>query len=257
VTEEAQLQVKGLVKRHDLVELIEHWVIALSGLLLIVTGLFQLPIAKRYYITEIPGLAWSGDFFISLELHYIASFVFIAASLFHLIFHLMLREWGMVPRKGDVRESVKVLGSFFGRGEEPPFGKYLPEQRLAYAAMVLIAAVLIISGLLKTYKNLVDPQLSFWMVSWATWLHNIFFVLFLLAVIAHIAALAIKPNRPMIRGIFTGTVRLDYARQRHPLWVKEEEARSSASCKRESDSVTEGDSKEEGSSNREINDEPN
>ena len=27
------------------------------------------------------------------------------------------------------------------------------------------------------------------------------------------------PNWPMIRGIFTGTVRLDYARRRHPLWM--------------------------------------
>jgi len=33
------------------------------------------------------------------------------------------------------------------------------------------------------------------------------------------AAIALRPNWPMVRGIFTGRVRLDYARHRHPLWI--------------------------------------
>jgi cytochrome b subunit of formate dehydrogenase len=49
---------KGLVVRHSIIELIEHWTVALSGIILIVTGLFEMPIAKRYYINELPGLAW-------------------------------------------------------------------------------------------------------------------------------------------------------------------------------------------------------
>ena len=48
-----------------------------------------------------------------------------------------------------------------------------------------------------------------------------FFVLFVLAFVAHMAAIAIKPNRPLVRSIFTGHVRLDYARSRHPLWIEE------------------------------------
>jgi hypothetical protein len=35
------------------------------------------------------------------------------------------------------------------------------------------------------------------------------------------AAIALKPNWPMVRGIFTGKVRLDYARHRHSLWLNE------------------------------------
>jgi len=210
-----------LIRRHGVVELIEHWAIAVSGLLLILSGIFQLPIAKRYYITELPGFAWSGDYVTTLKLHYIMSVVFIAVSFFHVIYHGMLREKGMLPRSGDVKASIEVIKSFFGQGEEPPFGKYLPEQRVAYLGMAFIIGVLIISGLIKTYKNLIDPQISLSVVLWATWLHNIFFFLFLFAVIAHIAALIIKPNRPMVRGIFMGCVKLDYAKRRHPLWVDE------------------------------------
>jgi hypothetical protein len=44
--------------------------------------------------------------------------------------------------------------------------------------------------------------------NWSTWLHNIFFILFILAFAGHSGAIILKPNRPMVRGIFTGTVRL-------------------------------------------------
>lgn len=215
------LKDRGLVVRHSRVELIEHWAIALSGLLLVVTGMFELPLANRYYITSVPGLGWSGDFVTTLTLHYAASVVFIAAAVFHLIYHGMLGERGMIPRAGDLKSSIEVIKTFFGKGEEPPFHKYLPEQRLAYAGMAFIIAMLILSGLVKTYKNIYAPDLSQTLVLWATWVHNVFFVLFILAFIAHIGALILKPNRPMIRGIFTGTVALDYARRRHPLWIDE------------------------------------
>ncbi len=213
------LEEKNRVIRHSALELAEHWTIALSGLILLLSGLFELPMAARYGITAIPGLSWSGDFITSLYIHYAASVVFIAAAFFHLFSRGLRGEKGLIPRKGDLRASVAVIGTFFGRGEEPPFEKYLPEQRLAYLGMAVIIAVLILSGLIKTYKNLFAPDLSHHLVLWATWLHNIFFVLFVLAFAAHIGAILLKPNRPMARGIFTGAVRLDYARHRHPLWI--------------------------------------
>jgi cytochrome b subunit of formate dehydrogenase len=215
------LKDKGLVVRHSLIELVEHWAIALSGLLLLVTGIFELPMANRYYITSIPGLTWSGDFIKSLYIHYAASVVFIAAAVFHLLYHGILGERGMIPRSGDLSSSLEVIKSFFGKGEEPPFHKYLPEQRLAYVGMAFVIAMLILSGLVKTYKNIYAPEMSLTLVLWATWIHNVFFVLFILAFVAHIGALVLKPNRPMVRGIFTGTVALDYAQRRHPLWLRE------------------------------------
>lgn len=210
---------KNLVSRHSVVELIEHWAIAISGLVLILTGIFELPIAKRYYVITIPGLRWSADFITSLYLHYGAALVFIAAAVFHVVYHSVRRETDMLPRKGDFSSSITVIKSLFGFGDEPPMHKYLPEQRLAYAGMAFIILMLIISGLVKTYKNIYAPDISHAVVLWATWIHNIFFVLFFLAFLAHMAAIALKPNWPMVRGIFTGKVRLDYARHRHSLWL--------------------------------------
>jgi cytochrome b subunit of formate dehydrogenase len=72
--------------------------------------------------------------------------------------------------------------------------------------------------MVKTYKNLYAPDLAWGIILTATWLHNISFVLFIFAFIAHVGAILLKPNLPMARGIFTGFVRLDYAKHRHPLW---------------------------------------
>lgn len=219
------LKKKGLVIRHSMVELMEHWLVALSGLVLLLTGLFQLPISKRYYITSVPGLTWSGDFFTSLYLHYAASVIFIAAALFHIFYHGFQGEKGLWPQKGDMKASAVVIKSFFGKGEEPPFHKYLPEQRLAYVVMALIIALLIFSGLIKVYKNVYAPDMNYTLVLWATWIHNVSFILFILAFIGHIGAILLKPNRPMARGIFSGKVRLDYAAHRHPLWLEDMEGR--------------------------------
>jgi len=210
---------KNLVSRHSMLELAEHWLIAISGLILFFTGMFELPMSNRYYISSVPGLAWSADFITSLYIHYFAAIIFIAAGLFHLVYHGIRGENGMIPQKGDMAASVTIIKSLFGFGKEPPMSKYLPEQRLAYVGMAFIMAMLIISGLVKTYKNIYAPDMSLTIVLWATWIHNIFFILFFLAFLAHMAAIALRPNWPMVRGIFTGKVRLDYARHRHSLWL--------------------------------------
>ena len=213
------LSEKNLVVRHNALELIEHWAIAISGLVLFLSGMFELPMSKRYYISSVPGLGWSADYMTSLYLHYAAAIVFTAAAMFHVFYHGLRGEKGLLPQKGDFSESITVIKSLFGFGEEPPMHKYLPEQRLAYVGMAFIILMLIVSGLVKTYKNLYAPDMSLTVVLWATWIHNIFFILFFLAFLAHMAAILLRPNWPMVRGIFTGRVRLDYARHRHPLWL--------------------------------------
>ncbi|HNY50607.1 MAG TPA: cytochrome b/b6 domain-containing protein [Smithella sp.] len=214
---------KNLIVRHSALELIEHWAIALSGLVLLLTGIFELPVGKRYYIVNVPGLGWSADFITSLYLHYAAALVFTAAALFHVVYHGLRNEKGLMPQKGDFSESVTVIKSLLGFGKEPPMHKYLPEQRLAYVGMAFIILMLIASGLVKTYKNIYAPAMSHTVLLWATWIHNIFFILFFLAFLAHMAAILLRPNWPMVRGIFTGKVRLDYARHRHSLWLADME----------------------------------
>jgi cytochrome b subunit of formate dehydrogenase len=180
----------------------------------------------------VPGLGWSADFITSLYLHYTAAFILTLAGVFHVFYHGLRGEKGLLPQKGDLAQSITVIKSFIGLGKEPPMHKYLPEQRLAYMGMAFIILMLIVSGLVKTYENIYAPDMSHTVLLTATWIHNIFFVLFFLAFLAHMAAIALRPNWPMVRGIFTGKVRLDYARHRHALWLNKMETKKRSGLKK-------------------------
>jgi cytochrome b subunit of formate dehydrogenase len=206
------------IRRHSIIELLEHWLLAISGALLIFSGFGELPMYKRYMVTEIPGLGWAGDFLIQLKVHYLAAILFVSVMVFHAIFHGWAGHRGLLPLKGDVGASVRTVLAMFGIGEEPSARKYLPEQRLAYVYLGTVGLILVITGVVKVIKNLPGVFLPPGVVTAMTLIHTFATIFFLLGVLAHLAALALKPNRPLLRGIFTGHVDATYARERHPLW---------------------------------------
>jgi formate dehydrogenase gamma subunit len=212
---------KGIVLRHSPIELAEHWLLAISGLLLIFSGFGELPMYKRYMVTEIPGMGWTGDFFINLKIHYLAGIVFVSIMVFHALYHGWLRHQGLIPQKGDVRSSLITLLSMFGFGEEPKSDKYLPEQRLAYAYLGGVGLILVLTGLVKVIKNLPGVYFSPSLITWMTLIHTFATIFFLLGVLAHLAALIFKVNRPLVKSIFTGKVDLEYAQDRHTIWYDE------------------------------------
>ena len=222
------LHEEGVILRHTLVERFEHWVLALSGFILVFSGFGELPMYKRYMVTEIPGLSWAGDYYVNLKIHYLAAIVFVSVMVFHAFYHGWLGHRGLLPRKGDFRDSAKTILSMFGFGEEPKADKYLPEQRLAYAYLAGIGLILVITGIFKVLKNLPEVYFSPWFITAITLIHTFATIFFLLGILAHVAALVFKVNRPMVKPIFTGKMGLEYARNRHPIWYERMGGRSPA-----------------------------
>src|SRR4030065_2794282 len=99
--------------------LTEHWLLVLSGLLLIFSGFGELPMYKRFMCTQTPGLGWTGDFFINLKIHYLSGILFVSVMFFHAIYHGWLGHQGLLPGKEDFRTSLITILSMFGFGEEP------------------------------------------------------------------------------------------------------------------------------------------
>jgi len=212
---------REIVLRHSPVELAEHWILAISGLLLIFSGFGELPMYKRYMVTQIPGLGWAGDFFINLKIHYLAGIVFVSIMVFHALYHGWLGHQGLLPRRGDVKASLITILSMFGFGEEPKSHKYLPEQRLAYAYLGGVGLILVLTGVVKVIKNLPGVYLSPTLITSMTLTHTFATIFFLLGVLAHLAALIFKVNRPLVKSIFTGEVNLGYVQDRHTIWYEE------------------------------------
>src|SRR4030042_1642971 len=200
---------------HRPIELAEHWLLAISGLLVIFSGFGELPMYKRYMVTQIPGLTWAGDFFINLKIHYLAGIVCVSVMIFHALYHGWLGHQGLIPRKGDVKASCKTILCMLGFGEEPQMDKYLPEQRLAYAYLGGVGLILVLTGIVKVIKNIPGVYLAPGLITSMTLIHTFATIFFLLGVLAHLAALIFKVNRPLVTSIFTGEVDSGYVQARH------------------------------------------
>lgn len=206
------------IDRHPPVVRICHWLIAISGLLLVFSGFGFMPLYGRFYVNTLPGLGWVADFAIQMQLHYISSLLFSAAGTFHLFYHWRRRETQAWPRKGDMKESAAIIRAMAKGEEEPPQDKFLAEQRLVYAAFVGVSLVLLLSGLFLAFKNsfglFFDPLLIQLMI----FTHMLTTMIFIGLILGHLAAFLIKANRPLLPSMFSGKVDRTYAEHRHALW---------------------------------------
>ncbi|MCX7771031.1 MAG: cytochrome b/b6 domain-containing protein [Proteobacteria bacterium] len=214
------------VYRHTKLEIAIHWLTAVSGIALIISGLGEMPMYKRYNITKLPFLSFLGSYEINLVIHYLFASLFIFAVFFHIVYHLRRKELSLLPKKGDLKESYLVLKAIIKGEKEPPHEKFLAEQRLAYVAIGSVSLVLIITGLIKTYKNIGPVVLNPDFLMIVTLVHTVFTMFFIILFVLHIGAFIVKDNRELLKSMFTGYVKYEYAKRRHPKWIEQIEKTS-------------------------------
>lgn len=77
--------------------------VVLVGLLAF-TGMMQMPLANRYYLTSVPGLAWTGDFFFVHKFHYVlASLLLFFAAMISVNWFLEWRHRLTITPMGKIR----------------------------------------------------------------------------------------------------------------------------------------------------------
>jgi cytochrome b subunit of formate dehydrogenase len=187
-------------------------------MLLLFSGFGQMPMYQRYNVVKIPGLAWSSNYEITLFLHYISAAIFTAALLFHLVYHARRKEFDIIPRKGDISASMEGLLAMVGLAEEPHHGKFQAKQRVIYAVFTATGIILVVTGLVKSYKNLGAIVLDPIFLQWMAFAHTIAGMFFMVLFLAHLAALLLL-YRPMIPSMFTGEMDREYASKHHPEWL--------------------------------------
>jgi len=205
------------ILRHSLTVRVIHWVIALSTFVLIFSGFGQLPIYQRYMLTDVANFEWTGDYWVTLLIHYIAALVLIIAGFWHITYHAVRKEYGLIPRRGDLSESAKIIVSMITGKPEPPSEKYLAEQRLSYLIMAVMFSLIFISGIVKVIKNMgiyVNDSIIFY----STVFHNVATIFLILSIVGHVAAFLVPLNAKLLPSIFTGKVDIDYIKHRHSIW---------------------------------------
>ncbi len=109
---------------------LQRWIFVLAVVALAVSGVGQMPIFKRYYIADLPGLAWTADFYVTHLIHYVAATVFLTII------------------------AYRVGLAVFARGVAP-----FRVSRLQWVQAAAVAG-LIITGALRVWKNLPDAHVS-------------------------------------------------------------------------------------------------
>jgi cytochrome b subunit of formate dehydrogenase len=237
-----------VVIRHDLGAVVSHWTNAIGFVGGIITGAIVLRWLARP--DEMRGV---------FVIHYVAAGMIVFGILSHVAENLVTGGAGLLPRSfKDVREGLgelveytglfgpagavfrlklpKVIRDTFGEtctsfGIAPPkrLGKFLPaEQVLSYAPWAIIVAVIIVTGLVKSFRYLysVPPTL----VAQASFVHDVFAVVAIVMLVFHLAALALVPrNWPLLLSMFTLRVSRKHVQQWHPIWFKELTAREQPS----------------------------
>ncbi len=206
------------VQRHNPIVRACHWLIAVSGLLLCFSGIGFMPLYGRFYLNDLPALHWVSNFHVQMQLHYITAIIFTAAALFHLVYHKRRGERSLLPQPGDVGESWQIIRALLSGQPEPPHGKFLAEQRLAYLATALVSLMLIVTGWVLSYKNSGPIYLDPLLLQLVTLAHMAATFAFMALAALHVAAFALKPNRPLFASMFSGRISRAYARRRHPRW---------------------------------------
>ncbi len=145
---------------------------AVSLLALYFSGLGQMPVYQRYYITEIPGLGWTAQYYLTLQIHYIFAVVLIFLYTFQLF---------SSHRRGEpvfTEPPKRSAGNF----------RFVTLLRLSRTFIHLNLILLIGSGIIKVIKNLPTVTLSYPLLVTVTALHNLATVLLLVSFAAYFLA---------------------------------------------------------------------
>ena len=105
------------------------WLYILTFIVMAFTGFGQMPIFKRYYVSDIPGMGWAADFYFTHYIHYLGA-IFLLALLAYVIVDYFL----------STRHDLVLTAS-------------------AYVRILLLAGI-VVTGIIRVFKNLPDVVFS-------------------------------------------------------------------------------------------------
>ncbi|MEA1922770.1 MAG: formate dehydrogenase subunit gamma, partial [Pseudomonadota bacterium] len=165
---------KGMIKVSSAYERIVHWYLALTCLLLILTGL-----SMMFHSFNFIGVPFGGLKTLKM-VHIYAGFFFIPALLLAAI--TWWKEAGTFDLPDDIEWLAKGGGYLWKVDKVPETGKYNPGQKIFFLTIVIFGLAMIVSGLLITYPEGQSKDLINWMYA----LHALGVVVIFSFIIIHI-----------------------------------------------------------------------
>lgn len=206
----AELANERTFQRYHVATRIIHAVLATSFLLLLLSGLVLL----------VPQLAWLAAGGTSRLLHRIAAVGFISVPILYILFDRGAARELLVDSfrydKDDIAWLKQMLRYFFGRAAEmPPQGRLNAGQKLHHAAVVIMSAVVVASGLVLWFAK---GELGGSLLALVVIAHVLSMLALTVLLVGHVYFTFVYGALP---GMTTGQISEESARLEHPKWVEE------------------------------------
>ncbi len=128
------------------------WMYRITICVIVFTGFGNLPLWKRYYIADIPGFGWTGDFIVNLQVHYVAGSLLLFLAAYFLVARVFPGKSGFrLTKTGVVR--VAMLWLVLITGVFMAF-KNLSGAHFSFTGSALLTLVHLISASLFTVFSL-------------------------------------------------------------------------------------------------------
>jgi hypothetical protein len=115
-------------------------------LFMALSGFGQMPIFKRYYIADLPGLGWLAQYYVTHYIHYVGAALFLAIAAYYLIRFIVaerlqrrLSAYGVI--QGIIVSTIVVTGAL--RVVKNYEGYYLSSGMIIFLDILHLAAVML------------------------------------------------------------------------------------------------------------------
>ena len=201
---------KGMIKATGPAERVVHWCVALSCLLLCITGMGMMYHSLNFIGTLVGGMG-------NLKLVHNFGGIFFTVSLVCTIL-MWWKEAGVFSFPEDA-EWIKAAGGYLWHVENvPEIGKYNPGQKMFFLTVALFGAGMVVSGFIMWFPLGFSVKLVRLMYV----LHALGFVVIFAFFFVHLYLVTIgAPGSAP--AMFTGWVTKAWVKKQHPKWLKEME----------------------------------
>ncbi len=199
----------GLIERYQTNERVNHWITAITFVLLTVSGLALFHPSMFWLSHLLGGGTWSRILHPFIGVVMFLSFIVLAWGFWHDnritdADKQWLAKWRDVMSK---RESGL-----------PEVGRYNAGQKLLFWTMVATVALLLVSGIV-IWQPYFAPVFPVTLSRWAVLIHAVSAFVLILGIIVHIYAAIWTTG--CIRAMIRGYVSPAWAKKHHPAWYRE------------------------------------
>lgn len=213
----------GWVQRFTGGEIVQHLVLAISFILLVITG-FALRFPEAWWVGYLGAVGMTEP--VRANLHRVCAVVLVVVSIYH-VYYLAFTRRGraafrdMLPARSDLKDIGDNMRYHTGRtGRHPRFGRFDYTEKAEYWALIWGTGLMAVTGVVLWFPELAVKVLPSWVVPASQTIHYYEAWLATLAILVwHFFFVIFHPDAyPLSWTMVTGKMSEETVQTHHPQW---------------------------------------